>query len=60
QASQHWKAISPAAHPAFLPVALVAPLLARITQNRDPFVPIELSPLRRQWVLWRAARRGVF
>ncbi len=46
--------------PAFLPVNLVEPLL-RISEapGIDPFAP--LSPLpqwRRQWVLWRAARRG--
>jgi hypothetical protein len=39
---------------------LVAPLLDRIERNPDPFRPIELAPWRRQWILWRAARRGRF
>ena len=43
--------------PAFLPVALVRPLLARLDDaGRDPFAPAALSGLRRQWLLWRAAR----
>jgi phytoene synthase len=41
--------------PAFLPVALVRPSLDRQTR-RDPFAPAELSPWRRQWLIWRAAR----
>jgi phytoene synthase len=44
-----------AAQPAFLPVALVRPLLDRLAR-RDPFVSVELSPWRRQWLIWRAAR----
>ena len=55
-----WRSISPAARPAFLPLALVPPLLERIARNPDPFRPVELAPWRRQWVLWRAARRGAF
>jgi 15-cis-phytoene synthase len=39
----------------FLPVALVRPSLDRL-RRCDPFSPIELSPWRRQWLIWRAAR----
>jgi phytoene synthase len=44
-----------AALPAFLPIALVRPALDRLAR-RDPFAPAELSPWRRQWLIWRAAR----
>jgi phytoene synthase len=44
-----------AALPAFLPVALVRPALDRLARC-DPFGPVELSPWRRQWLIWRAAR----
>jgi phytoene synthase len=44
-----------AALPAFLTVALVRPSLDRLAR-RDPFAPAELSPWRRQWLIWRAAR----
>jgi phytoene synthase len=60
QAARHWPSVPPAARPAFLPLAWVAPLLARIERNSDPFAPIDLPQWRRQWLLWRAARRGVF
>jgi phytoene synthase len=44
--------------PALLPVALARPVLDRMERgDYDPFVPIELAPWRRQWRLWRAARR---
>jgi 15-cis-phytoene synthase len=43
------------ATPAFLPLALVRPLLERL-QRSDPFRPAEISPWRRQWLIWRAAR----
>lgn len=48
-----------AARPAFLPAALAGPLLDRLdrAQAADPFAAVELAPWRRQWVLWRAARR---
>ncbi|MBK5962316.1 phytoene/squalene synthase family protein [Rhodoplanes elegans] len=48
-----------AARPAFLPAALAAPLLDRLdrVQAADPYAAIELAPWRRQWVLWRAARK---
>ena len=60
EATRAWGTVSPSARPAFLPVALVEPLLTRIERNPDPFAPVELAQWRRQWVLWRAARRGVF
>jgi phytoene synthase len=41
--------------PALLPVALVRPALDRLARC-DPFAPAELSPWRRQWLIWRAAR----
>jgi phytoene synthase len=53
-------AVTPGARPAFLPLATVAPLLERLARNPDPFRPTGLAPWRRQWLLWRAARRGVF
>jgi phytoene synthase len=47
-----------AALPAFLPVAVSGLLLRRMDDPRhDPFVPIEIAQWRRQWRLWRAARR---
>jgi phytoene synthase len=49
--------------PALLPVALARPALDRMERRDfDPFVPSELPAWRRQWRLWRAARRpaGIF
>ena len=55
-AAHQQKATLPnAALPAFLPVALVRPSLDRLARC-DPFAPAELSPWRRQWLIWRAAR----
>jgi 15-cis-phytoene synthase len=54
-AHQHMATLPDAALPAFLPVALVRPSLDRQTRC-DPFAPAELSPWRRQWLIWRAAR----
>jgi phytoene synthase len=43
--------------PAFLPVALVCPVLARMERRRyRPFSPADMPQWRRQWALWRAAR----
>jgi phytoene synthase len=48
----------PAVTPALLPVALVRPTLARMERRSyDPFAPVEIARWRRQWLLWRAARR---
>jgi len=51
--------LDPDIFPAVLPVALVAPQLDRMDRKDfDPFGPIiDISQLRRQWILWRAARR---
>jgi phytoene synthase len=49
---------SPAALPALLPVALAPPTLARMERrDYDPFVPVDIAPWRRQWLIWRAAKR---
>jgi len=47
--------IPAAALPAFLPVSLVRPFLDRLDRS-DPFAPADISPWRRQWLIWRAAR----
>jgi phytoene synthase len=47
--------IRPDALPAFLPAAPAGSLL-RILDRRDAFSPTDLSPWRRQWLIWRAAR----
>ncbi len=51
--------VDPEIFPAVLPVALVAPQLDRMDRKDfDPFGPVaDISQLRRQWILWRAARR---
>ncbi len=48
--------------PAFLPATIAEPMLARMAApGFDPLHDAaELSPLRRQWIIWRAARRGSF
>jgi phytoene synthase len=44
--------------PAYLAVAVVPPFLARLDRAAaDPFTPIEVPQWRRQWAIWRAARR---
>ena len=40
QAAGRWQSVAPAARPAFLPLAGVAPLLARIERNPDPLAPL--------------------
>jgi len=54
--------IPSAALPAFLPVSLTDLALDAATRSgSNPLKqPIEISQLRRQWTLWRAARRGRF
>jgi 15-cis-phytoene synthase len=54
-----WRAlVPPEVSPAFLPVALVPAILASMERpSYDPFKLVELSQWRRQWTLWRAARR---
>lgn len=41
--------------PAFLPLAPVGAALGRL-ERLDALAPAELSPWRRQWLIWRAAR----
>jgi 15-cis-phytoene synthase len=50
--------LPPLAVPAFLPLALVGPSLAKM-QRGDPLRPAEIAPWRRQWLIWRAARNPV-
>jgi phytoene synthase len=49
--------LPPALAPAFLPLALTDLYLAALERQRDPFTPLEVPQWRRQWRLWRAARR---
>jgi 15-cis-phytoene synthase len=51
--------LPPATAPAFLPVALVPAYLDRMERrDYDPFkTPVDMPQWRRQWILWRAARR---
>jgi 15-cis-phytoene synthase len=44
--------------PAFLPLAPVGAALGRL-DRWDALAPAELSPWRRQWLVWRAARNPV-
>jgi 15-cis-phytoene synthase len=58
QAHELMRAAPAALVPAVLPVAVVPALLARMERRSyDPFTPIEIVPWRRQWCIWRAARR---
>lgn len=57
---RHAATIDPPALPAYLPTSLVEPTL-RLSERKgaDPFaMPLTLPRWRRQWVLWRASRRG--
>jgi phytoene synthase len=55
----HRAALPAAAAPAFLPVALARLYLGRMERaDYDPFAtPVEVAQWRRQWALWRAARK---
>ena len=45
--------------PALLPLAIIGPQLRRMDRRGyEPFAPDALSPLRRQWLIWRASRDG--
>jgi phytoene synthase len=52
-------AAPPAIAPALLPLVLVRPRLARMERRRDPFRPDDLPQWRRQWIVWRSARKGL-
>lgn len=54
-AAERLAELPPQALPALLPLALVRPSLDRL-EHAAPFVPGEISPWRRQWLIWRAAR----
>jgi 15-cis-phytoene synthase len=43
--------------PAFLAAAVVPAWLKRLERAADPFGAVELPQWRRQWIIWRAARR---
>jgi len=58
QAQDMARTALPEVMPALLPVALAGATLARMERgDYDPFVPVEIAPWRRQWLIWRAARR---
>jgi phytoene synthase len=51
----------PEARPVFLPLALVARDLARMSRaDSDPFMPHVRSRFRTLWTVWRASRSGEF
>jgi 15-cis-phytoene synthase len=56
ETQQYLAALSPEALVAFLPIVLVGPSL-RLLDRCDAFAPREISPWRRQWLIWRAARK---
>ena len=52
------RAVPDSCAPAFLPAATVPRLLARLeAASADPFVIVEVPQWRRQWAIWRAARK---
>ena len=59
EAERRLKGSSPAILPAFIPLGPLRLDLERLDRNADrPFDPTgEVSPLRRQWAIWRWARR---
>jgi phytoene synthase len=60
QARRSWAAVSPAAQPAFLSLAVTSALLRRAERHPDSVQPKRLAPWHRQWLIWRTARRGTF
>jgi 15-cis-phytoene synthase len=58
QARELVAAAPPPVIPALLVLAPAAATLSRM-ERRDyqPFAPVEIAPWRRQWLIWRAARR---
>lgn len=59
EAQKRLTSVPAAARPAFLPLAVVDAYLARMERpDYDPFkTPVEVPQWRRQWALWRSARR---
>jgi phytoene synthase len=45
--------------PALMPAALVSAWLDRMERAGDPFHPPDIAEWRRQWIMWRKARRPV-
>jgi phytoene synthase len=45
--------------PALMPAALVPAWLDRMERAGDPFHPPDIAEWRRQWIMWRKARRPV-
>jgi phytoene synthase len=43
--------------PGFLAAAIVPAWLKRLDRAADPFATVDLPQWRRQWIIWRAARR---
>jgi phytoene synthase len=60
QARRNWPTVPPAARPAFLPLAVTSALLRQAERHPDRLPSKQLAPWRRQWLIWRAARRGTF
>jgi phytoene synthase len=60
EARKAMSAVSPALLPAFMPAAMVESYLRRMERRgSDPLRDIaKVSPMSRQWTLWRAARTG--
>ena len=60
EARAHLAALPRIVAPAFLPLALLEPVLARMDRrDYDPFrTPVEIAQWRKQLSLWWAARRG--
>jgi phytoene synthase len=58
EAERELARLDPVVRPAFLPLALVRPYLDRMdSPDYDPFAGVELVSWRRQWAVWRAARK---
>jgi 15-cis-phytoene synthase len=55
-AADRLRALAHPALPAFLPIASVRSTLDRLDRS-DVFAPAALPPWRRQWLIWRAARK---
>lgn len=59
-ANEEISGISPAHRLIFLPLALAESYLSRMERpDYDPFrTPVEIAQMKRQWILWRAARKA--
>jgi phytoene synthase len=60
QARVRVPATLPSVAPALLATALARPTLDRmVRRSYDPFKPKQIAAWRRQWLIWRAARKGL-